>query len=253
MVLVLEHILDLIFIAIIAVFALVYWKRGFIQALFGALTTVASLILSFLFGPKLGDLLSERFFFEKLSDRINGVISPIITDTVDGLNLNRFMNEASEGIGKFTDYIEKYGVSLSSLKEKFGSVTVGTEADIRALSDAIAKPAATTISRILGCVIVFIAALIVLWIAKFLLSALFELPGLKQINETFGALLGVVSGVAIVWLVCLAMSAILEYSLLGDGGTVLARMTENSFIFRLLCKWSPLEFLNLKEIFHIGG
>lgn len=248
-----DHILDLVFILLIAVFVLVYWKRGFIQALFGALTTVSSLILAFLFGPKLGDLLCERFFFEKLSTRINGVITPIITDTVDGLNLNRFMNEASEGIGKFSDYIEKYGVSLSSLKEKFGSVTVGTEEDIRALADAIAKPAATTISRILGCVIVFVGALIVLWIAKFLLSAIFELPGLKQINEAFGALLGAVSGIAIVWLVCLAMSAILEYSLLGDGGSWLARATENSFIFRILCKLSPLEFLKLKEIFHIGG
>ena len=248
-----EHLLDLIFIAVIAVFVLVYWKRGFIQALFGALTTVASLVLAFLFGPKLGDFLCERYLFSDMSDRIHGVISPIITETVDGLNLNRFLNEASEGIDKFNEYIEKFGVSLSSLKERFGSITLGTEEDIRALSDVIAKPAATTVSRIIGCVIVFVAALIVLGIVKLLLSAIFELPGLKQVNEVFGALLGAVSGIAIVWLVCLVMSAILEYSLLGDGSTGLAAMTGNSFIFRILCKLSPLDFLNLKDFFHIGG
>lgn len=247
------HILDLIFIALIAVFVLVNWKRGFIQALFGALTSVTSLILAFLFGPTFGDWLSERFFYDKLSDRIYHVISPIITETVDGLNLNRFLNEASEGIEKFTEYVEKYGVSLSSLKEKFSAVTVGTDADIRSLADAIAKPAATTISRILGCIAVFLIALLALSVLKFLLSALFEIPGLKQINETFGALLGAVSGIAIVWLVCLAMSALLEYSLLGDGGEWLTRLTEDSFIFRLLCKWSPIEFLKLKDIFHIGA
>ncbi len=241
-----KFLLDLIFVVIVAICVFVSWKKGFIEAMFDALTTVASLILAFLFGPGVGEWICSKGLGEKLSQTVYDVIHPLIARADAGMNISGFLQGAGEELGKFNELAEKYGVSLSSLTEKFGSITEGTEADVRSIAEAIAGPASVTISRVLGCVIVFVAALIVLAILKFLLNALFELPLLKEINETAGALLGVVTGIAVVWGICLVLSLLTEFSILGEsGGTFLQSLTSSSYIFRFLCSLSPLEFLNL--------
>lgn len=90
-----------------------------------------------------------------------------------------------------TALLKGFGTDTDAVKEKYESLVQSGETQIAAkLSDYIVEPAAETLSNALAMLAVFVAAILLLNLAVFLLDLVFKLPVLHFANKFGGFLFG---------------------------------------------------------------
>ena len=224
-------ILDILLVAIVLGTICFYWRRGFVKALFSFGRTLISLVLAWVFGPKLGAALVERLIGNKITQKIYHMLSSFFDSAAETINLSQLFEQAPES---FVKTVERFGGDMAKLEAKYGSMTEATHETLMELSQSIAAPIMALIGNLLGFVIVFILAFLFFLLFSGILAKIFELPVLKQINHLLGLLLGILIAALYAVLFCFIMSHLLRFVGSSSGKFVAEELISSTHLFRLI-------------------
>ena len=185
-------ILDVLVIAIFIGTIIYYARKGFVKSVLGFGRTLISAILSWLLGPKLAAVIAEKVIGNAIAQKVYGLLTSAYDTSMETFDLSLLFEQAPEG---FVKTVERFGGDFAELKTKYGDMTAATEDNLMELSRSIAAPITTILSNLFGYLLIFIAAYLLFIIFAGIISKIFELPLLRQINQFLGFLLGIAFGV----------------------------------------------------------
>lgn len=180
-------------IAILAIGAIIGWKKGFVDMLFGAVSMILALILAVIIAPKLGAAVQQN---EGIMDKLTVKVSEV-------LNLEELAVEVPDADGLVENLnlpdVIKEKITSAEFMEKINIDTFAEDATGK-MANAVAVFLAKTIITAVCFVVVFIVALILLYLLNKVLDVFAKLPLLKQANQIAGLALGVCQSVLVIWM-----------------------------------------------------
>lgn len=191
-----NFILDLILAAVLVLFFIRGWRKGFVVELIDLVGVIAAALLAMGLGELVTNWVYATFMREPLAQRI----AAAVTSTVPTMEEIHAM---LEGFPAFiVRALEHYGITEQSLYASAsgaeGSLTV-------ALADAV-SPVILTVLKFFVVILLFFILLMALRAVSRMLSVAFRIPLIRQVNEILGAVLSLLKGVIVVWLVCAALN-----------------------------------------------
>lgn len=170
-----NYLIDLILIAIIALFTFIGYKRGLIKVAFGLVSFILAIVISVVIYKPVSNFIIE---YTPIDDSIEAAI----TEKLDSSDITK---EETENI------VSTYYNNIKN-------------ASTNVIADGMSK----TIINISCMIIVFIVAKIILFFFKFAGDLIAKLPLIKQFNSAGGFLYGLLKGFVIVYLL-LALIALI--------------------------------------------
>lgn len=227
--------LDIIVLAVIGVSAVAGLMKGLIKTLFGFVSLILALTITWFFTPSISQMIIDNSSFDEM----------LAEKTVELLNVNDYLGERLE-TEQENRVIEL--VSLpDSLKEamiKNNNQAMRTMLDSYGIGDYIGRYVANLAVRVLVYLVLFLAVSLFINIVATLLDLISHLPVLHQMNKIGGLLLGGLSGLIFVWLGCLIYSFVLSIQATSSLNTLLTE----SIITDILFNHNPLQYLIMSWI-----
>ena len=194
--------------AIIAMFAFIGWKVGFVKSVFSLISTIAVIIITILVSPIVTNILKSN---EKISEGIQTKLEQIID--LSGVAENLSVEEEQDPLafienlqlpGSIKDTIKD---SLTNtMKEKRGAASDFVGEQLNSLEQYICELFTDIILNALGFFITFILAAIAMAVLCFVLDLISKLPVLHQINTLAGAAIGALEGLVVLWIVFIVIT-----------------------------------------------
>lgn len=238
-------VLDIALIALYFIIVIIYIKRGFIKSIWGFVRVAAAVAAAYFFGGQFGQWLNDRFILKAVTDTTTGALKPMLTQNNSSFDISELFEKIPRG---FTDLIERCGADIDDLEGIFGNFDKASDADVASMAEKISQPISDTISKAAGYVAVFVGVWLIMFIIGQIVFLLSEIPGIDNVNEFLGGVLGVFVGFIYVWIICLLLSIFVENSVVTSSGEALRTITDSSYVFRILCDISPLDFINIKSV-----
>ncbi len=193
-----SFVIDLI---IIAVAVTAVWHgiaKGFVKSGMRFASIIIALICVFSFTSPVSAWLEDTFVKQRVSAVTEDTLGSIVNAGAERLDIDEVLSDRPEALSNFA---ERFKFDISDIEDYYNDfLTDLTQSDaLRALSEKIAAPTASAISTVCAAIIVFLAAIIVCFIAAWLLDLLCRLPVLKQLNKALGGLFGVGSALLCSW------------------------------------------------------
>jgi len=183
----------IVVLAILVLGAVIGWKKGFVDMLFGAVSMTIALILAIIIGPKISEFVQSN----------TGIMDKLTVKVSQTLNLEELAVEIPEP-DVFIENLNlpaviKDKITSAEFEEKLNLDKMAEDASEK-MAEVVANFLAKTIITALCFVIVFIVALILLFVLNKILDLVAKLPLLKQANQLAGLALGAFQAVLVVWL-----------------------------------------------------
>lgn len=233
-------IIDVILLAILAVFIFTAAKKGFMLTLLELLAVVIALVVSFQSSP----LVAQATYDGIIENKIIETVETKIDETVDVSTTAEQTVVIMDSIPEFmVKYAASVGVDTEEIKAQISSEKISSENVATELTQKIAQPivvGAMTIVFFFPIAVILLFAL--KWLAK-LLSKLFKVPLVKTANQILGGALGACKGLLVIIFVC----TILEFLFSGSDGEF-AQAVNQSNVMNLLDNINPF-VKSLKDIF----
>lgn len=170
-----NYLIDLILIAIIALFTFIGYRKGLIKVAFGLVSFILALVISIALYKPISNFIIN---YTPLDDKIETTISERIN-------------------------------SSSTSSEETNNIIGNFYSNIKTTTTAVADGISKTIINI-GCIIiVFIISNIILLFFKFSGDLIAKLPLIKQLNNAGGFIYGLLKGFIVIYLL-LALIAIIS-------------------------------------------
>lgn len=189
--------LDIIILAILVIFFINGFKKGFIKSVMGLVSLGLSIILAINFYSVPADYINENFISPYFNEKTSNEFASLMNGGTETITPDQILEDKPDTL---TDILDKYNVDISALTEFYEENVKPTTDNFQIedianeLSDFVVGSTADIVSNILGFLLIFIASLIVLNLILNLLNLLFKLPILKFTNKLLGAILGIVKG-----------------------------------------------------------
>ena len=209
---------DIIVLLIIAAFAVIGVKRGFIRSVVGVLSFAASIALAWILHPVVSELMMSFGIDITLTERIRESMLGYVTAG-----------------GEFTMLPE--------------AVKLAVEAGQLEVVNAVAKSAADMAMNIIAFIGVLILSRVVIWIAIRLLNIMSKLPVINGFNRIAGLLLGLVQGVAVVYI---ALALIFAFAPVGTNDSI-NEIMEDSSVAILMYENNPIVDILMPESINQGN
>lgn len=233
-------LLDAVIAVIFVFFAVSGTKRGLIKSVCGVFITVVAVLIAINFHASVAEFFRTTVVYRQLTDNLNEKVEEYVANSLDSEKLGTLLDDAPTGI---TALLKGFGTDTDAVKEKYESLVQSGETQIAAkLSDYIVEPAAETLSNALAMLAVFVAAILLLNLAVFLLDLVFKLPVLHFANKFGGFLFGLAAGLLAVFVFCTVVNIALPY-LPGAGISIDKDSASNAILFAKLSEINPLSFL----------
>lgn len=205
----------ILIIAIAAVCIGLGWRVGFIKSVFHLCSFIVAMIVASIIGPVVSNVLVEQ-------KAIMGPVTDHVYDTLKLEKLDDVESAAKSDIQKLEipDAIKKQLVKHNT-KKNYEKVNA------EVASEYISKTIAAIIIRCATYVVVFLCALIALYIISNVLNFVSKLPILNSINQAAGAGIGAVEAVVIIALVLAFFTAISNTDL---GKSAMEMIADNAFL-----------------------
>lgn len=205
-------------------------RRGFVRAFMNLLSTVASLIVAYVYTPTLAAIIDEKLILSPITGDIHATLRSI------SLNPNTMLFD----LGKLADdvpaplvnMLDRYNVDLNEFIDKIRGLVDCPEETVYGFAEEIATPVSSVISAALAFIIILIGASIVLKLITELLDYIFMLPALKSANTVLGIVFGVIEGAAVACVLAMALSNLVQIMGAIDPNLFGADVLDNT----LICK-----------------
>ncbi|MCT4597037.1 MAG: CvpA family protein [Vallitalea sp.] len=189
--------LDIVVVGIIAINAIISYRRGFIKTIFSFVSLIISIFLTMHIYPHVSEfLIKHTGVYESLKTSIMGLFH---------------LDNVSENMASAGDQINF--INQLKIPEQFKNILISNNnnevyslLNVNDIGEYIAGLIATLIINIISFLVVFIVVSIVVKLFVNLIDLVSKLPVLHQINKMGGLIVGTIIGVIIVWILCLGIS-----------------------------------------------
>jgi len=190
---------------------------------------IISAVLAMVFGGIAADWVYATFMRAPLADRIAGVIT-------SGTPTLEEIEAILDGFPAFiVRALEHYGVTEQSL---YAAASAAGDSLPVTLADAI-SPVIVLVIKFFAVLLLFFVFMLIVGAVARMLSVVFRLPLIRQLNEVLGAGLSLVKGVVVVWLLCAALNIVVPMLLPAEREMV-EGCIHASFIFDLIYEHNPI-------------
>jgi len=198
----LSVIIDIVLLAVLALFVIGGYKKGFIKSVSG----IIALVVAFY---------GAGFVAERYSQKFAPMLEPFVSAVVDK-SVSQTRKEYIEEAGELPDEeneLDTIGyeslLNLGIFKGTATKIIEDLKEDLayagQSLKTAVANKLTHSFSYILTFAVVFLLLIILLTILLNLLNLAFKLPGLDLLNSAGGMALGAVKGLLVLFAVAWAM------------------------------------------------
>ena len=238
-----NYIFDIFLLLVLILATAISTKRGFVRSVWASVTIIGSFVVAYAFGPDLGEYFCLDYILPRVTEYTFEIISGMISSTAGTYNISEFFTSLPE---EFVLLAESCGASLEYLEKEFISSIAISQESLYDMANAIALPVSRTLSHAVGIIITFFASVIVLTIIGLIVKIISKIPIIKTLDGILGFALGIIKGVVIICIICVAAAIFVECEFMnGEIGTFFKILTENSYIFRYFCAFSPVDFINI--------
>ena len=201
-----KYLVDLIYIAFAVITVWVFTKRGFVESVFKYGHSIMAGILTFVFGPMVGEVIYAKFVYNGIHGWVSEKTSLLLHSAADKVDVDAVIEELP--------FIVKQFLNPDEIKAKFGETITDIEMSAQEFAAAVSEPISGVISNLIAYVIVFLVAVLVLLIFGKLLDLIVQLPILRTVNTALGFIVGI--GAAILALSTVTYVLSLIISVFGD-------------------------------------
>ena len=219
------YIFDIAYLAIALITIIVFAKRGFVESVFKYGKTLFAGIIAYAFGPVISNLVYENYVYNRIFPWVSGKVSALIGSAAEKVDVDALIDNLP--------FVVKQFVNPEDIKNIYGETLSNIELSAQSFSSSVSEPLSRVISNMIGYVLVFLAAVLVLVIVGKLLSLIFKLPVLKTVNSVLGLLLGIAASFLLLAAITYAVSVVIGF--FGDTLS-LQTMAESSKLFGLFDK-----------------
>ncbi len=191
-------LLDVVSVVILVVCIWSAARRGFVKTIIGFVGTLLAVAAAAIFGPAAASVIRVRLvgpFFERtVGDYLMTYMSGV------GESAEAFAEQFNQLLAEMPEvleaYLRRFSVSPEEVRQSFEASSLESAKD--AAVSAISTPLSQAVSNVLGFLLVFVAALLLIKLLTVLLDTAAKLPLLRSVNKGLGVALGAVQGVLIV-------------------------------------------------------
>lgn len=217
-------ILDVIVVAIVLLYALRGWRKGFFRSLMGLIGAIVALLAALTVSRFLSQWIFDLFIRAPLSETVSQAMAENGAATASGI-----MNSLPTYLQGMVGWTE------NSAQELQGVISNGAGQAADILVNLI-SPLVINLIMIVMTIILFIIFLIIVRLILRLLNKVTRIPVIKQLNGILGFLLGIGKGILIVWILCALASIIVP--LFGSSTTWLREAMDHSYVFNALANFN---------------
>ena len=226
--------LDGILLVFFLLFLLVGVRRGFIRSAAHFLGAVLSACLAGALGGLAAQWLFDSFF--------RGALVEKIQESISTLGAGDLAAAAQGFLSSLPDFVlralENAGITVSSITGGLESQT-GQAAEV--VADAL-SPVFVGFLKVLAVIVLYLLFMMVVRALADLLSGVFHLPLLRQVNGLLGGVFGLLLACVSLWVVLAAVQVFLPM-LAQDTQTKIQTLLDQSYLTGFLVNSNPLGFL----------
>lgn len=189
-------ITDIIIVAVIVLFTVIGVKRGLAKTILN----LAGLVLTAISAYYLSSFLSQLIYDSFLKQTIITNIQQIIEQNGIDYAFSNCLEAIPQWINGILSFIVGiFGISLSEFQNQ---LSVPSEISLSA-SQAVESAVAPVVTSVLTLIFIIVLFIVILFIVKKLvklISKVFNIPVIKQINQLLGGIFGLAEGLLIVFI-----------------------------------------------------
>ncbi|MBR2020638.1 MAG: CvpA family protein [Clostridia bacterium] len=179
-------IVDLLFLIIGLLIVFICAKRGILKSAIHFCKTIFAFLIAYFLGGKLAALLADLWIGAGVRNAVYNTVNGVYQSTAGTMN-------AQDVIDSLPGFL-----MTEEMQAKLHAAEGSGEALVNSMTDSIATPITSLVSNILGYVLVFLLALVGLWILAAVLDKMVShIPVLGKLNTVLGALLGLLIATAV--------------------------------------------------------
>lgn len=198
-------------IVILLFFIVLFTVRGFLKSLISFGKTFISFIIAALFGPLASTFLADNVFGKSITGFVYNKLSSFYGSATDAMDMTALFEKLDGDLA----WIKGFGVDISALEAKYGTLTGATADDLYELSKAIASPAVNAISSVVAYIGLFTVSFLLCIVLTFVLSGISDIiekiPVVGKLNHFLGFLFGAATGALVVVIAVFVTDGALQF------------------------------------------
>ncbi len=218
---------DIIILVVIAISLINGWRLGLVKSVMGFASAILAFFAAVFFTPYLGSFICGTFVLGALSSEVNETLTSLLS--VHGTTEALFDKMPEQ----LSSILERFGIEKEGFVSGFSSGSPAGEAIIKEMSDTIATPAAEMVSAAIAFILIFVVVSIILKIVTVVIGLAFELPVLKQMNESLGLLFGAFCALFYAVVLANVFVHVVEVLNVFDPASYPADMIESTYLTKL--------------------
>lgn len=199
---------------IIVIFAVLSYRKGFLNTITMLFGTIASLVISLTLSSPIARFFYDSFISEKVGEVISRHMSGVTVGDMTGFakSMNSLINELPSVISGMLQ--SGFGLNLEKWYEKIAAASI--EDIALAVEKMIVEPIAIGLLRVLVFFVLFLSLMLIVNITAAFLKGVNHLPLIGTLNEILGGVMGAVQGMLYVFV----LAAVLWLALSACGGEI---------------------------------
>ncbi len=235
-------VIDIVIIAISLLIVFISRKRGAVKTVMSFVSGIASLLIAYVFTPSLSEWLQRNLFLDKLANSIMKTVASLAQSGKEAVyDVSKLMEDS-----RFLSVLERFGADPAETGKTIAAISDKSHGAVEKVSYAVAAPISKTVSDITAFAVIFILSLIVLKIVTLIISGVFELPVLRDIDKTVGTVFGVISAVFFILVFAMIINNTAEVLTTAAPSTFPENFPEKSLILHTLAKYNVISFITEK-------
>ncbi len=227
----LNYFLDLVILGAFVLFTAVGVKRGFIKSAAHFLGSVLAAFLASALGGAIAKWVFAAMFREALVEKIGVSLA-----SLGGNQIGAAVEHVLESLPDFlVRALADAGITANSLE---AAAATGSGRAAELIADALA-PVFISFLKVLAVLVLFLLFMMLVRLLADLLSGLFYLPLLRQVNGLLGGVFGFLLALIVVWIVLSALWVFLPMLSMADQTKVEAAL-DRSFLAGLIAGLNPM-------------
>ena len=201
-------IIDAVIILIFIINMTVGYFKGFIKTVFGFLTFLGPLVISYIFAKPLANLFKTTSVYNSIFDGLENTLTGYFENITQG-QLEKMI---TEGSAETVSVFERFGRSFSDITAEYTRLAAEKGADVmEGLVSYIIEPACDAIITAICFILLFIVSFIALKIVAAVLDLAAKLPIIRTCNRVLGLAAGALIAFVHVIILTIVIDAVLPY------------------------------------------
>lgn len=232
-------ILDLIIVAIVALFVFLSAKRGFVRTIIEFVGYILAVYLAF----TVGGIISTAIYDGAIEPAIVSSTAERIVDTA-GESVDSTVNNVWESLPDLvTKGAESFGITSDYLRNSLTENSVNTENATAIAENAVSAIVEPVIVPLLKSIIGIILFAVLIFVVRILAKAInkvFKLPLIGGLNKFLGGVVGGLKGIVISVIFVVIIGLIMSFT---ENGFLIftEENIEQTYLFKILMNFSPFK------------